>query len=146
MKRIRKFIQLGWPDQWLLIQTFLLLGLITLGLRLLPFLTLQQLLNKLANRHDASLSAPRRSASHIVWALQVASCWTPHAPCLPQALAGYFLLTRNGHAADLHMGVARNADGKFEAHAWVKSDQGIVIGRLSDLDRYVSFSPVERNG
>lgn len=61
----------------------------------------------------------------------------PGASCLTQALALQWLLARAGHGSDLHVGVARDAAGKFRAHAWLACNRRVVIGtsgtRLSDF-------------
>lgn len=144
MKRIHKFLQLSLPDQLLLIKAILLLAIVTLGLRTLPWLTLQRRLLKLANRRSRFAPARRPSAQRIAWAIQVASRYVPKATCLPRALAAQLLLIQSAYPADLQIGVVRNDDGKFEAHAWVTGESGIVIGGVYDLERFVPLSPVER--
>lgn len=61
----------------------------------------------------------------------------PGASCLTQALALQWLLARAGHGSDLNVGVARDADGTFRAHAWLTCNGRVVIGtagtRLSDF-------------
>lgn len=146
MKRIRKFLQLSRPDQLLLIQTILVLAVVTLGLRFLPWLTLQRLLLKLANRHSPVLLAQRPSVQRIAWAIRTAGSCVPKATCLPQALTAQLLLIPGAYPADLQIGVARNENGKVEAHAWVTSESGIIIGDVCDLDRFVPLSPNEREG
>ena len=144
MKRIRNFLQLSRPDQLLLIKAILVLAVITLELRMLPWLTLQRRLLKLANRRSRFVPAQRPSAQRIAWAIQVASWYVPKATCLPRALAAQLLLIQSAYPAHLQIGVARNEVGKFEAHAWVTSESGIIIGGACDLDRFVPLSPMER--
>jgi hypothetical protein len=144
MGRIRKFLQLSWPDRLLVIQAMFLLGGITLGLRILPLFSLQHLLLKLANRRWGVRPAHRPSAPRIAWAIRVAGRYVPKATCLPQAFAAQFLFIQNGYPADLQIGAARSEDGKFEAHAWVIGESGILIGGLQDLDRFVPLSPLEK--
>ena len=45
MSRLRKFFRLPRSERWLLLKAALLLGAIRIGLRLLPFQTLKQLLD-----------------------------------------------------------------------------------------------------
>lgn len=60
----------------------------------------------------------------------------PGATCLTQALALRYLLARAGHGSDLHVGVRRDAAGRFAAHAWVSVNGRVVLGaagtRLAD--------------
>jgi hypothetical protein len=136
MKNIRRFLHLSWTDRLLVIEAVVWLGAITLGLRVLPLLTLQRLLLKLAERRPRCMTTQR-----ITWAVRTASHYVPKAVCLPQALTAQFLLVQSGYDAELQIGAARSADGKLEAHAWVTSESGILIGNLSDLDRFVPLSP-----
>lgn len=55
-----------------------------------------------------------------------ASRFVPAATCLAQALAARDLLARRGIGTDLRLGVARGADGRMTAHAWLE-DRGTVV-------------------
>jgi hypothetical protein len=140
MKKIRKFLQLSRSEQLLLFQAILWLGIVTLGLKLLPLLTLQRRLLKLAHWHAHLMPVCCPSAQRITWAIQVASLCVPQAACLAQALAAQFLFIQSGYPADLQIGVARGEAGKFEAHAWVTNESGTLIGDLPDLARFVPLS------
>jgi hypothetical protein len=146
MKRIRKFLQLAWQDQLLLIQSILVLRVVALGLSVLPWLTLQRLLLKLANWYSRFVPTKRPSTRQITWAIRVASWYVPKATCLPQALTAQLLLIQRAYPADLQIGVTRSEDGKLEAHAWVTSENGIIIGGVHAPDRFVPLSPMEKQG
>ncbi len=140
IRRIHKFLKLTVADRWLLLQAFFLLAVIQLGLHALPFLKVRRLLDRCVSLPRVLPWLQRPAAERIPWAIQVARCYLTNATCLPQALATHFLLRRNGYPADLKIGAAKNAQGTLEAHAWVVSEQKIVIGALRDLDRYVPLS------
>jgi hypothetical protein len=53
----------------------------------------------------------------------------PGATCLPQALAARHLLKRAGYAAQLRIGVAKDKQALFQAHAWVEVDGAVVADR-----------------
>ena len=146
MRRLRKFVDLSWPDRRLLLAAMLVLGSVTLGLRLLPLLTLQRLLLRLANWRCGFRIAQRPAAQRIAWAIRTAGYALPHATCLPQALAAHFLLIRYGYPAEVQIGAARNKAGIFEAHAWVTGESGIIFGGLADLARFVPFSVLGGDG
>lgn len=63
--------------------------------------------------------------------------------CLPQAYAGHLLLHRHGYASTVQVGVARDAHGRVEAHAWVEREGKILIGELPDLGRFVPLPPLK---
>ena len=69
MTRLRKFLRLASRERRLLIRAALLLGTIGLGVRLLPFATIQRLLARLmkgpARGHQGRQSSPER----IAWAV-----------------------------------------------------------------------------
>ncbi len=72
----------------------------------------------------------------VAQAVRRASRWVPAASCLTQALATRVLLARHGHASTLRFGVAKNARGALEAHAWVEHGDRVLIGELPDLERF----------
>ena len=134
-----KFLQISWPERWLLFRALSWLSLVTLGLRVVSLQALQRLLDR-----STAPRAPVASAQRIAWAVRVASRFVPAATCLPQALTAQHLLARHGYPAELQIGAAKRPDGTLEAHAWLISGGEVVIGALPDLDRYVPLSPVQR--
>ena len=48
--------------------------------------------------------------------------WPWRTTCLKRAGVLYFLLRRSGVAVELHIGVKRDAQGSFAAHAWLMRD------------------------
>jgi len=62
--------------------------------------------------------------------------------CLPAAYATHLLLSRYGYASEIQVGVARDAAGKVEAHAWVEHEGRTLIGALPDLVRFVPLPPL----
>lgn len=144
--KLYKFLKLSGADRWLLIETFALLAAVQLGLYFLPFQTLRRFLDRLITGWRSFSFTAHPAAARIPWAVRMASGYIPKSTCLPQALVTHFLLLRHGYPADLKIGAAKKADGTLEAHAWVVSEQQIVIGALHDLDRYILLSAVPRKG
>jgi hypothetical protein len=65
-------------------------------------------------------SAQRALAGEIGWAVTRAARHVPFkAVCLPQAMAAQRMLRRRGITAVLFFGVARDAGGAVESHAWL---------------------------
>lgn len=87
-------------------------------------------------------AAPQTAEGHF-YARQLArritrlARFVPGASCLTRALALQYLLARAGHACELHVGVKRDAAGRFAAHVWVSCNGRIVLGaegtRLADF-------------
>ena len=67
------------------------------------------------------------SAERLLWAVEKASRLVPRATCLERALALQHLLSKNGHASELHVGAYKRA-GRFTAHAWLTRGDTVLIG------------------
>jgi Transglutaminase-like superfamily len=135
MSGVKKFFRLPRSERWLLIKAALLLGVIRLGLRLLPFRTLRQLLDSVSK----SRAGNQFPSDRIVWAVIATSRYVVgDKPCLTQALAVQVLIKRRGHPANLRIGVAREDGRELKAHAWVESEDRVVVGG-GDLSRYTPF-------
>jgi hypothetical protein len=101
--------------------------LIRLLLWLRPFPVVQRRVDAWAQsggrgRYDAATIA---SVSRFVAAL---GRWVPGASCLTQALAAQIVLGRLGCATVLRLGVGRDAEARFAAHAWLERDDQIILG------------------
>ena len=65
----------------------------------------------------------------------------PGAPnCLPQAMAGRWMLDRRGIGSSLFLGTQRDAAGKARFHAWLKVGDEWVTG-LCDETQYSLLLP-----
>jgi Transglutaminase-like superfamily len=140
MRRIHKFLNLSSGERRLLIKTWILLGVIRLGLDLFPFSTLRKLVFKLTFLfHGLEKDF---SEEYLVWSVAVVSPYVPKTTCLAQALAAQFLLQQAGHQARLHIGVEEPRKGSLKAHAWVESQGKILIGGF-DINRYTHLLALE---
>lgn len=141
MARLSKYFKLSSTEQRVLLAALLLLGAIRLGLWLLPFRILRRLLDGMTRRLAAPRAPGHTSVDTIIWAVTVASHYIPRATCLTQGLGAQALLRGQGHAAVLHIGVARSAAGQFQAHAWVEHQGRVVLG---GTDAPLHFTPLRR--
>lgn len=139
-RRIRKFLQASRTEKLIFIQALFALAAVTIGLRIFPWLKVQTFLRKQANQRVRLMKTTRLSVSSIGWAVRAASRVFPNATCLPQALVAEYFLVGNGYPAHLQIGVARKKTGALEAHAWVTSDDQVIVGNLRDLDGFVPLS------
>ena len=140
MKRLHKFVLLSQSQRNLLLSAATLMYAFRMGLWLLPFRTLACL-----TEHFGSWSraADALTAERIAWSIQVASRYVPKASCLVQALTAKILLQSAGIPVRLHIGVAKMKGQPFEAHAWVETRGGVLIGG-SELERYAPLLVWER--
>jgi Transglutaminase-like superfamily len=143
MKQLLKLLRLTSKDGNLLINTFILLGLVKLGLWLLPFQTLRRILGNISQPNP---KLNQTSLSRIIWAVNVSTRYMPSgAKCLARALTCQILMTQRGYSPELRIGVAKSEEGKLEAHAWVESQGKVVIGYLTDLPRFTQLPSLPGN-
>ena len=143
MKRLHKLISLTSSDRQLLVKTALLLGIIRLGLWLLPFQTLRRLVVRMIQTTSVQ-KQDQVFVNKVVWAVRVVSRYMPgKVKCLARALTTQVLLGRCGYQSQIRIGVAKNKQGQLEAHAWVESQGRIIIGGLKDLGRYTLLATLE---
>lgn len=138
MKPVRKFLGLPPARRRLVVESVVVLGMIRLGLWLLPFHMLRRCVAGLAGTRRE-----RAPVGQVVWAVGVASRYVPQATCLAQALAGQVLLARYGYPPSLRLGVTKDQGGRLQAHAWVESQGRVVIGNVRDLSRFTPLPPLE---
>lgn len=105
------------------IQTTCLVALIWVGLRLLSFQTLRQLLSCI------SVSVTDVPAVNVI---------TVCRTYLPQTL---FLHRR--YSVDLRVGIVKKDGGKFETYAWVECRGPVVIGGMEGVACYTAFPSLE---
>ena len=63
----------------------------------------------------------RRAANNVPW----------QAVCLPQAIAGKWMLRRRGIASQLYLGLAKGESDQLKAHAWLVAGELPVSGVAS---------------
>lgn len=140
MRRARKFFALSRTERWLLTKAFVAVGLIRLGLWMLPFRILRPLLARGAGPSTQPTDTQADdSADRVARAVSAAAQLIPRATCLTQALAAQQLLARRGEPSELHIGVARDPRRGVTAHAWLAAHDRVVIGGGA-LERYIPLS------
>jgi len=139
MNQLRKIWRLTWAEQALLVRAGLLILAIRVGLWVLPWHSLLRGLRKLGGvGRLKGLSADR-----MAWAVRHASRLVPRATCLTQALALHHLLVCAGHPSRVHLGVAKDAQAGFQAHAWVEYAGRPLLSGPSEVVRYVPLHAIE---
>ena len=123
-------------DRALLVEAALLLPAVLLMQTVLPFRRWRALLTRPWPEAPPPTSE-RPSPGAIARAIDRARRHVPgRYRCLPVAYSAHLVLHRHGHGSLIHVGVARDAHGKVEAHAWVECDGRILVGDLPDLARF----------
>ncbi len=119
-----------YQKQKLLGQTLIAVSSIRLSLWLFPFKALNQWLSNFASTNSDDRKVEWNVVDNVTSAVQACSLYVPYASCLTQALAVRTLLGLRGQSSQLKIGVDRDEDGKFMAHAWVEINGKIIIGKL----------------
>jgi hypothetical protein len=125
MRAIASFLALPAGERVLLLRAVGALILVRLALNVLPLARLRA--------WAARLGTGTGSVDRIVWAVSAASRRMPATTCLISAFALQRLLSQEGHASELHIGVAKR-DRKLAAHAWVVCEGRTLIGEYEGDD------------
>jgi hypothetical protein len=140
MERLDKLLRLPAGERWLLVRAALLLVAMRLGLWLLPFQTLRRLLATFTATRTRARDAEPYSKEQVAWAVEAVARRMPLAStCLTRAMAAQVLLARRGYPTLLRIGVVREGKDELQAHAWVESQDEVVIGGY-DLKRYTPLA------
>jgi hypothetical protein len=138
-----KLLSLDRGSRALLFHALVLVVLIRVALWLLPFRTVHGAVAARARRHEPAQQ--EHPVQRIVWAISAASRRVPRATCLTQAFAGTLLLAANGYAATPRLGVAKEADGRLRAHAWVECGGETILGDAR-IGAFVALPPLAVRG
>jgi len=128
MWQLQMFLRLPRAEQLLLLRALVLVLSIRIGLSTLRFQTIRRAAEHMAMPLASAQTARRPTADRIAWSVAVTATYVPAASCLTQALATRVLLGRHSYACELRIGVARDNQGKLEAHAWIEHEGRILIG------------------
>ena len=121
------------PELLLLIRVAMLVCAVRIGLWFGSFQIVRRIVAFLATTGPTRTT--RFSVEQLSRAVAGVSRYVPRATCLTQALALHILLRRRRLQSRIRIGVAKQDGGPFEAHAWVESDDKVLIGDF-DLPRY----------
>jgi hypothetical protein len=128
MRRLKKWLSLSHDRRCALTLSFALVGLVRLGLTILPFKIWLAIVRKLICIDSPLRDYAPAEVKEISRDVKTASRWIPGAYCLTQAIAVQILLSRRKIASQLVIGVNKNTMHGFKAHAWVKIGNRLVIG------------------
>lgn len=125
----------------LFLQTYIIMSLVRLGLLLLPFSRLQQLIAMVKKWGFLAIASSEVNIRAIVLGVYRSGKYQPGNPvCLARALTTSVLMGIYSLPHQINIGVAKGKDGRLEAHAWVVSEGIVIVGNLPDLDRYIPMS------
>ena len=140
MKKWRGF-KLNRSGKKLFLQAYILMMLIRLGLLLLPFRRLQDLILKVKRFESIAAGDSQPSLGAIAQSVHRSARYSPgKVMCLAKALTTAVMMSIYGFPYKIKFGVAKGESNNIEAHAWVESEGKVVVGYLPDLSRYTAMS------
>ncbi|RUU06930.1 lasso peptide biosynthesis B2 protein [Mesorhizobium sp. USDA-HM6] len=119
-----RVLSLNGAEMLFLTRCLAVVSAVRLGLTIFSYSHVRGLVTRLEARDDADIADLRR----IAWGVAAAARLVPGASCLTQALAGQYLLARQGSASNIRIGVRRDTGAELRAHAWLVSGNHIVLG------------------
>ena len=140
-ERLRQFKALERPAQSLLLRAMALLPLVSLSLRWRGFRATQAMLERFRSNGSVGPDSPEISKRAALTAHMVSvadQCGLLRFSCLAKSLTLWWLLERQGIAADLRIGIKKEKE-KFAAHAWVERN-GTALNEPEEHHRhYAAF-------
>ena len=140
MKALHRFWALSGSDKMFLAGCVTTVAMVRLCLTLFSF-----------NRMRAWLPAMRAEEvpaptelKRVAWGIRNAARLVPGASCLTQALSGQIVLARRGKTSQVRIGVARDEQGRFIAHAWLVSEGRVVLGGAeANIKRFTPLTDLD---
>lgn len=138
MKRLKRLLALPRTSRNLLLQAAFLLVVTKLALMSCSFKTLRR-------QAEGFFPGPTggtpdwRTISTVAWAVERAAM-AVGGTCLTKAFVGEWLLRRRGQSVEMRVGVAKDASGGLDAHAWLEVEGQTIIGAVDEMGRFSTFS------
>lgn len=129
------------------LEAFCLTGVVRLTVLLLPFRWLAPVLGK--HMRESSMQEDMvklEAARRVGRVVETVGRYTPwESKCLVQAIVGKIMLRQRGIANTLYLGVGRDAEKGFVAHAWLRCGETIITGGQS-RDRFTMVGKFADDG
>jgi hypothetical protein len=135
MKSLDRLLKLSAAERTVLIQAFGLLAAVRLSLLAVSFGTCRRGWASILERVSKSPGAASLPPQRIVWLTSVASRYVPGAHCLARCIAAQILLARQGHQAEMKIGV-RKEGASLDAHAWLELGGAPLFESAAHLNRF----------
>lgn len=142
--KLVKAFSLSRDQWWILTRVWVLLFLVDVGLRILPFRRLQKILVPVSRTPDKLQPGKAHlTIRHLQRWVDIAAHYHLYAmTCLRRSMVLQRLLAREGIAVDLQIGVRKQGD-KLNAHAWLEY-QGQPINESGSIAQ--QYAPLAAPG
>lgn len=125
---LARIFSLSGSEALFLCHCLLVVATVRLGLTLFSYNRVRGMVTRLNARQCASMGELRL----VAWGVVAAARLVPRASCLTQALSGQYILARQGNASNIRIGIERGTGEQLKAHAWLVSDNHVVLGGSVD--------------
>ena len=123
-----------------LVRAFVVLLVVDLAVRVLPFQRMLQVVRWLSTPTGATKRVPLTAVTNSIERAGKVTRW---AHCVPRTLACHILVRRAGYPCAVIFGVARATGGALVAHAWPESDGHPLIGPMTGDYTYTRLAPLD---
>ncbi|TPK99794.1 lasso peptide biosynthesis B2 protein [Mesorhizobium sp. B2-4-12] len=127
-RRMARVLTLSGSEALFLCRCLMVVAAVRLGLTLFSYNRVRDMVTRLNARQCASMGELRL----VAWGVAAAARFVPRATCLTQALSGQYILARQGNASHIRIGIERGTGEQLRAHAWLVSDNHVVLGGSVD--------------
>lgn len=143
-RRLETFVRLPRGERGLLIESFLLLPLVEISLKIFGFKrTLRVMEWGVSRRRRKEPTPAPEQVESTVRLVSIAARHGIHkAGCLRRAMVAWFLLRRQGIRSELRIGVCKDDAGTLEAHAWVEHEGKVIADPEAGEGRYKALEGV----
>ena len=125
---LARILSLSGSEALFLCHCLLVVATVRLGLTLFSYNRVRGMVTRLNAHQCASMGELRL----VAWGVAAAARFVPRASCLTQALSGQYILARQGNASNIRIGIERGTGEQLKAHAWLVSDNHVVLGGSVD--------------
>lgn len=109
------------------------------ALWVLPYQTVLQMFEPVHGRPVKPYPQLKQTVRVASW---VGKTFLGDMPCLSQALAARWLLSRDGYQAELKIG-ARMEEGELAAHAWLERGGHVILGGADSPTKYMVLESMD---
>ena len=141
MKLLQKWLALNGAEQWLLLQTLVIMTIIRLLLLTLPHRLQKKVLYKESSTSHKNTDLAKLTLIRTA-ICRAANHWPAKNPCLVNALTGKQLLKWHGYSFKFYLGVNKEKD-KLTAHAWLTSNGLSITGGNNQQQNFAVVSIIQ---
>lgn len=129
-RRLSRFRRLTWKMRLLFVTAYFLMGVVRLGILVLPFKYIAPLLGEKNRSTTAQVErVVLMKAVKIGFAVETTSRFTPwESKCLVRAITAQLLLRVSRTPSTLYLGMSKDESNKLIAHAWLRCGDLILTG------------------